>query len=126
MKFFEWLEVEEAIAYALDGGEALHNNPIAKHMPKAPGCFKRSANAAHLFDQDTKRLRATAKRLGVRVVYIDKEGTKHQHLDLCGKPLERALLMCKRPSPEGAGFAARWPLMENVPSATDEARLRVP
>jgi hypothetical protein len=91
---FEKRSVRSAVAYAADGGQALHVFEAIKGMP-APGCFRRSKLWAHLFDQNAERLRATARRLGVRVVVVHHPETVKQHVDLCGKPLECALAMCE-------------------------------
>ena len=97
MKYFGSKEIHEARQHALDGGQALHENPLhtsqtlARHVP---ACFERSARAAHLFDQDVARLISTARRLGVVRIFVDCRGGKSQHIDLCGKPLQRALLEC--------------------------------
>jgi hypothetical protein len=53
---------------------------------------------AHLFDQDADRCEATARRLGVRVVVVHGRGTEVQHVDLCGKPLARAMAEAHRPA----------------------------
>jgi len=55
---------------------------------------KRNKGWAHLFDQDKERLIATAKWLGVRVIKVEREGKSLQHIDLCGKPLQRAKVEC--------------------------------
>lgn len=72
----------------------MHENPLARDWPGAPRCFRESAHAAHLMDQDRDRLTKTAKRLGVRRVVIDQAGRPGQHVDLCGKPYERARGEC--------------------------------
>lgn len=94
------------------GGQALH-----VWVPKAPGvyaeadgrkapaCFRRTKVWAHLMDADAERLEATARRLGVRRVVVSKRGHEHQHVDLCGKPLERAI----REAACRSGFAFRSP-----------------
>ena len=92
MRQFEKRQVREAIAYARDGGQALHVYPGIKSMP-APRSFHKSVLWAHLFDQDGSRLRATARQLGVRRIVVDQEKTEKQHVDLCGKVLERAIEM---------------------------------
>ena len=92
MKKFEKRAIRSAIAYAQSGGQALHVYK-ALAMP-APGCFRKSKLWAHLFDQDFGRLKATAQMLGVRRIVIHREGTVKQHLDLCGKPLQCAIVMC--------------------------------
>lgn len=97
MKTFQALEIAEALAHAQAGGQALHLHRIIVDRRKAPRCFvaavDRGEHIAHLFDLDTDRLKATARRLGVRVVYIDRAGTDRQHLDLCGAPLRKAVAM---------------------------------
>jgi hypothetical protein len=80
--------VREAQEHALQGGQALHVYG-ALDMP-APAVFKRHKTWAHLFDQDKGRLIKTARRLGVRVIKVHHEGRRGQHIDLCGRPLERA------------------------------------
>ena len=101
MKLFETMTIREAYAFAKEGGQALHlfdgkiwGNP----SEPTPSCFRRTMKAgkmwAHLFDQDKTRLIATAKRLGVRVIVVSREGNYAQHIDLCGRPLERALAEC--------------------------------
>lgn len=101
MKHFEMMEVREALAHSAAGGQALHTHDIIVNWSKAPACFKREVNAgrdiAHLFDLDEERLRATAKKLGVRVIVVERDGQGGQHIDLCGGPLKKALLLCKHP-----------------------------
>lgn len=99
MKSFAFNEVREAVAHAADGGQALHLHRIIPDRSRAARCFvaavDRGEDIAHLFDLDRDRLVATARRLGVRVVKIDREGTGKQHIDLCGGPLRKALAMCE-------------------------------
>jgi hypothetical protein len=101
MKLFQWREIEAAVDYAAQGGQALHIHNFIIDRDKAPACFKRDVDAgkqiAHLFDQDKNRLIATARRLGVRVILVEREGTDGMHIDLCGKPLERAVKECEIP-----------------------------
>lgn len=98
MRRFEQREIREALTCAAEGGQALHvwdpGPEPAKTWPKAPAIFLRNRPWAHLFDHDVERLTATARRLGVRQVYIDRKGERGQHVDLCAKPLERALAEC--------------------------------
>ena len=95
MKKFLQYQIREAIKYSEKGGQALHLHKIIVNKKTAPKCFVRDVNAgkciAHLFDMDLKRLIKTAKSVGVRVIKIDREGTDSQHIDFCGKPLERLL-----------------------------------
>lgn len=95
MQIFREREVEEAVAHSAAGGQALHLHRIIVDRRRAPRCFvqavDRGESIAHLFDLDTERLKATARRLGVRVIYIDRAGTPNQHVDLCGGPLRKAM-----------------------------------
>lgn len=91
MKLFAQREINEARAFAKDGGQAVH---VHCFTGNGHPLFRRYPQAAHLFDQDRIRLSETARRLGVRVVKIEKPGTASQHIDLCGKPLERAKDLC--------------------------------
>lgn len=95
MKQFERKQLREAISYALEGGQALHVWQPIGDWPNAPTVFKKNKQAwSHLFDQDRDRLIATAKKFGVRVILVHHEGTERQHIDLCGRPLGRAILRC--------------------------------
>jgi hypothetical protein len=99
MKIFQQIEIPEAVAYAMEGGQALHLHRIIANKAKAPSCFIRAVNKgeniAHLFDQDVERLRKTALALGVRVILIEREGCPKQHIDLCGAPLKKAIKLCE-------------------------------
>ena len=96
MRLFEMREIKESLEYAESGGQALH---LMSHSggtyPNAPDCFRRTSEFAHLIDMDKERLIATAKRLGVRVIKVSREGHEGQHIDLCGKPLAKAKAMCQ-------------------------------
>jgi uncharacterized protein (DUF58 family) len=98
MRRFTQMQLREAIAYAADGGQALHTHRIIPSRDRAPRCFVRAVDAgqdiAHLFDQDRDRLERTARRLGVRVIVVERAGTLSQHIDLCGGPLRQALVSC--------------------------------
>ncbi len=95
MKTFTMRQIIEAVLYSKEGGQALHLHHFI--TPSAPACFKRDvkngSNIAHLFDMNTERLKKTARKLGVRVIKIDREGTDKQHIDLCGKPLTNCWAM---------------------------------
>ena len=93
MKAFAQRELHAARTHALQGGQALHlmSGRFAYRRADTPGCFKGREQIAHLFDQDRARLVATARRLGVRVILVERPGTAGQHIDLCGRPLARAL-----------------------------------
>jgi hypothetical protein len=95
MRLFEEREIMEAYKFATAGGQALHLFNDAGIYPGAPAVFKRSRQAAHLFDQNTERLITTAKWLGVKKSRISHKGTPQQHIDLCGRPLKRAIKICR-------------------------------
>lgn len=92
-RIFEANELQQAIAFAVAGGQALHLHTICGR--RAPKCFRaaiaRGEQIAHLFDSDEARLTRTARTLGVQVVVIDKAGTYRSHVDLCAGPLRNAL-----------------------------------
>jgi hypothetical protein len=92
VKRFEQHQLKEARAYASEGGQALH---VHRFTLNGHRLFRRYPEAAHLFDRDPIRLAATAARLGVRVIKIEKLGTESQHVDLCAKPLARAKALCE-------------------------------
>ena len=95
MKIFQYKEIKQAIQYSKDGGQSLHLHRVIANKKKAPTCFVKSINngqyIAHLFDQNKERLIATVKELGVNKILIEREDTDKQHVDLCGKPLEKAI-----------------------------------
>lgn len=94
MKTFQWDEIFNAYDHAKQGGQALHLHSFNQ----GHALFKRYSEIAHLFDQDRDRLIATARKLGVRVIKIEREGTDKQHIDLCGKPLVKAKSMASMES----------------------------
>lgn len=98
MKRFEERQIKEAYEHAKQGGQALHmmGGRYAYLRPDTPSCFKGRREIAHLFDQSVGRLTATARKLGVRVIKVERLGTHAQHIDLCGKPLERAIELAKQ------------------------------
>ena len=102
MKQFGMMAIYEAEAYAAAGGQALHLHNIIVDRRRAPRCFvqavDRGEQIGHLFDQDKERLKQTARKLGVRVIYIDHEDEPGQHIDLCGGPLRKALALCEEES----------------------------
>jgi hypothetical protein len=90
---FEQHELRDAIAYAKAGEQALH---VHRMNLNGHPLFRRYPLIAHLFDQNIGRLTCTARALGVRVVKIEHRGTDRQHIDLCGKPFEKACLCCEQ------------------------------
>lgn len=96
MKLFQERKIFEAYEYASKGGQALHLFMDPGIYPGAPAVFKKSRDAGHLFDNDKKRLILTARKLGVRIIKLGRENTKKQHIDLCGRPLQRAIETAKK------------------------------
>lgn len=96
MKQFAANLVRDAIDYADSGGQALHvwappQNKTGSCYPGAPACFRKTNLWAHLIDRDTQRLKKTARNLGVKKIVISRPGRSGQHVDLCGKPLRKAM-----------------------------------
>jgi hypothetical protein len=100
MKLFEMMDLKEAIEYSMKGGQALHKHTFNS----GHSLFAKYPEIAHLLDQDKTRLVATAHSLGVRVIKVDHEGQRGQHIDLCGKPFERACKISAQPrkKPDGS------------------------
>lgn len=96
MKQFKQNLLFEAYDHAKAGGQALHSHRVI--LNSAPKCFVRDIrqgkDIGHLFDMDRQRLEATARRLGVRVIKVERIGTHRQHIDLCGTPMAKALTSC--------------------------------
>jgi len=90
MKRFESKDIAAAMDFAEAGGVALHVWKGA-WPGKKPRCFRDGQDWGHLFDMNPKRLVATARRLGVRVIKVSRIGGRGQHIDLCGKPLAKAI-----------------------------------
>lgn len=101
MKVFQMREIEEALAFSAAGGIAVHLHDIV--FDHSPQCFKddvaKGRQIAHMFCLDRGRLLAVAKAAGVNVLYVDRDGTPSQHVDLCGSPL-KAVLRKSRREPE--------------------------
>lgn len=99
MRVFSCMEVHEAKDYAAQGGQAIHLHRIISDPARAPQCFVRAVARgeylAHLFDQDEERLITTARKLGIRVVMVERRGQPGQHVDIMGRPLQRALALCE-------------------------------
>lgn len=87
MRTFEMREIREAKEYAKRGGQSLHLHNLTAGHP----LFRRYKTIAHLFDADKERLVKTAKALGVKVIKVERENEDGQHIDLCGRPLTKAL-----------------------------------
>ncbi len=90
MKRFQTQKVIQALEYAAAGGQALHTCTVPPN--DGPSCFRPGSRMAHLIDDDTERLKKTARRVGVRSVKDHRDGRHGQHVDLCGRPLVMALI----------------------------------
>lgn len=97
MKRFEQNELRGAIAFAKQGGQAFHVHCLNMNGHRL---FRRYSEIAHLFDANVTRLIQTARRLGVRVVKVEHPDTDRQHIDLCGKPFDKAEALCKSDAPD--------------------------
>lgn len=113
-------ELADAIQWSLKGGQALHLHRVIPDPTKAPRVFveavARGDWLAHLFDRDADRLVHTARRLGVRVVHIGRQGAPGQHVDLCAGPLDRALAECRPRMACACGWSGPPALMIPTPS----------
>lgn len=83
-------QFKQAVADAENGSQALFTHTWG--LAAGPQCFQAAKVIGKLFDQDASRLEETARTLGVRRVKIDRLGHPWQHVDLVGKPLERAIV----------------------------------
>lgn len=94
--FFPGKMSEAMIAYVAGGGQAIEKWEASYTLmqKRTPLCF-RGKEFCKLYDADELRLIATARRLGVRVVKVDRRGDKYQHVDLIGGPMLRALAEAK-------------------------------
>lgn len=95
MKTFTQMELNEAFTYAKENPDsfAIHLHFMLGLRP--PQCFKRDVKKgvpiAHVFGANKEALIALAKRLGVNRIVVEHTGTYRQHIDLCGKPLQKLL-----------------------------------
>lgn len=98
--------IREAREYAAGGDLALHVwQPPSEGWANAPQVFTREAAArrpwAHLMGIRRNLLATTARKLGVRrVVFhgrMSADGVLH--VDLCGRPLTKAIALCKSAQP---------------------------
>lgn len=82
-----WKEAKE---WARTGGQALFiPGFVCGSLSPTPRVFK-GKRYGYLLDTDRARLVATAKKLGVNVIKVDRLGVEGQHINLCGRPLLRA------------------------------------
>lgn len=90
--------------FADAGGTALHVwAPNNSELQRAPTVFRVNRGLwAHLIDMNKERLLKLARDLGVRVLKLEREGVRGQHIDLCGTPLQRALFMAQQPKSKEA------------------------
>ena len=89
---FKGLLSPERIAHVAAGGQALEKWDKSYTLSgNAPLCF-RGKDFVKLYDQDELRLIATARRLGVRVIKVDRRAdATSQHIDLVGGPMRKVL-----------------------------------
>jgi hypothetical protein len=92
MKIFQMMDIALARKCAGEGGQALHLHNMTSG---GHSLFRRYNEIGHLFDQDYERLEATARRLGVKVIKVERRNGPGQHIDLCGAPLRRARKECE-------------------------------
>lgn len=104
-------DVRRALAWSAAGGQALHMMTANRIADSAPRPFHGSKYFGHLLDQDTDRLMRTARRFGLRRIFIHHEGEASQHVDLYGSPLQNARRACKTP------LFAEHPLTAEHPGA---------
>lgn len=91
MREFKMREIKETIAYAEAGGQPLHlMDHSGGRYPNAPGCFRSLPLSMSIRWANSGVLVATARAFGVRAIKVSREGQEGQHIDLCGKPLEKA------------------------------------
>lgn len=100
MKVFTQMELNEALKF-VEEGRAKDPQIWCVHLhyivfPKSPYCFRRDVKEglpiAHIFGADAETLTKLARMNGVRRVVLEREGTKRQHIDMCGAPLKSLLL----------------------------------
>ena len=91
----------DTFAHVMAGGQAVEMWDKSYTLgPRTPICF-RGKNFVKLYDQDEQRLIATARRLGVKVIKVDRPGQQSQHIDLVGGPMRILLAQCvKHQEPE--------------------------
>lgn len=95
--------IREAMDYAEAGGLALHvwqpprrDGESTWPGERVPRCFRRSRRWAHLFCRNETRLVDFALSVGVKRLRVGKRGERGQHVDLCGRPLERAVELAEK------------------------------
>ena len=129
LRVFQQKQIRDAQDWAGIGGQALHlmSGRFAYLRDDTPACFRGRDQIAHLFDRDRDRLIRTARKLGVRKILVERDDDPvRQHIDLCGKPLERALAMAAEEAAKKLGAFTNPELgapFETV-SADELARLR--
>lgn len=96
LKTFEYRDFENIVKHTEAGGLAFSVWPgsYADH-DKAPRCFRGLAEYGKVYGKDAFDLEALAKKLGVKVVVIDRRGQVNQHIDICRGPFERAKKLFK-------------------------------
>ncbi len=78
----------EALKHAQGGGQAIC---LATFKVPSPPYRKGMFVAGSLIDHNTRRLRRTARALGVPKIRVRACGDQHQHVVLFGEPLIKAM-----------------------------------
>jgi hypothetical protein len=87
-----------ALQEAAAGGQLLYVYKLSEASPNRKNHLRGAGHRAHLFDRDLKRLKETARMLGIRRVKIiqtktGENGNTAQFVKLADRPLERALAL---------------------------------
>jgi hypothetical protein len=80
--------------------------PVPAERARAPLAFRMANRWAHLFGDDVAELKAIARLYGVNRAKVGRRGERGQHVDLCGRPLERlieAIEACEKRGGRDAG-----------------------
>lgn len=114
MRRFTWEKQREAIRWAAAGGQALHVHSFGV-TESSPAVFRSAVERrgespvmAHLFDWNQERLTTTARALGVVRLHVDRPGSASMHVDLVGRPLEKAVSLSVGAVPDTIGDSLLW------------------
>lgn len=84
-RFFRFGEIHEAEEWARNGGLAVHDTGFP---------FRHYKLTAHLFAASTRQLVEGVRIVGANPKWLQYPGTKREHFDLMGVPLDRAVRLC--------------------------------
>jgi hypothetical protein len=93
------MQLREALAWARAGGIAVHDTGFP-YRSRGGVVYE---HTCHLFANGTDALVAAARASGCAVRWIQRPGTSHEHYDLFGAPLRKALALCERDNPKTGG-----------------------